>query len=315
MKISTFSFTEEGRKLENRICQLLMDERFRDESLVLTHEDISNVSAAFDEVDCLIFIGATGIAMRKVAPLLSDKLLDPAIIVVDEAGQFVIPLASGHVGGANGLAKLLATKLEAIPVITTATDVEGVFSVDEFAAANNLTISDRTGIRKVAKKLLTGESVSIAFEDDVVVSSKLAGDPLLGLLMRPYVVGMGCKKDKDVEQVEAFFLETLEALSIDVKNVVALASIDVKANEPALVELARKYDLKFVTYSAKALSSVEGDFEESAFVEATVGVSDVSARAAKCAGKEGSFVLKKDKRDGMTISVFEKLRRVNLSYE
>jgi len=315
MKISTFSFTEEGRKLENRICQLLMDEHFRDESLVLTHEDISNVSAAFEEVDCLIFIGATGIAMRKVAPLLSDKLLDPAIIVVDEAGQFVIPLASGHVGGANGLAKLLATKLEAIPVITTATDVEGVFSVDEFAAANNLTISDRTGIRKVAKKLLTGESVSIAFEDDVVVSSKMAGDPLLGLLMRPYVVGMGCKKDKDVDQVEEFFLETLEALSIDVKNVVALASIDVKANEPALVELARKYDLKFVTYSAKELSSVEGDFEESAFVEATVGVSDVSARAAKCAGKKGSFVLKKDKRDGMTISVFEKLRRVNLSYE
>lgn len=316
-RISTFSFTEEGKKTEDKLSEILISISFRGEKLIASKKRSKEVESAFLESDCLIFVGATGIAVRLTAPFLKDKLSDPAIIVVDEAARFVIPIASGHVGGANGLSKLIAKALGAQAVITTATDVEGVFSVDEFAAENNLLISEKSAIKHVAKKLLTGQAVSIAFSDDVIVSgdSSDKDNCMLQLLMRPYVVGMGCRKGKDFESLEKLFLDTLDELEIKCENVMALATIDVKSHEDGLLKLCEKYKLRFMTYSAEELNAVEGDFPESAFVRDTVGVSNVSMRAAKACGGTGKFVLENEKKDGMTISVFEKYRRVNLSYE
>lgn len=319
MNTSIFSYTEEGFKVQQNIEKILGLIRFRGENISIKRSvRCSNeVKDAFSDSQCIIFVGAAGIAVRLSAPYLKDKLTDPAIIVVDEGMNFVIPLASGHVGGANSLSKLIADKLNATPVITTATDVEGVFSIDEFAAANGLFINKRDGIKKVAKKLLNGEAVSIAFSDDVIVSTvaENSDENLLSLLMRPYVVGMGCKRGKAKEEVEQYFLDTIKHLNIDIKNIIAIASIDIKKDEEAFIYLSEKYKIPFVTYTADELNNVEGEFESSEFVAKTVGVSDVSQRAAKKCGGAGTFVLKKDKRNGMTISVFEKLRRVNLSYE
>ena len=90
----------------------------------------------FWQYDALIFVGAAAIAVRSIAPCLKDKLTDPAVLVVDEKAQYVIPLLSGHVGGANALASRLAADLQALPVITTATDIQGLFAVDVFAVKN-----------------------------------------------------------------------------------------------------------------------------------------------------------------------------------
>ena len=81
--------------------------------------------------------------MRSIAPCVRDKLTDPAVLVVDEKGQYVVPILSGHVGGANGLARQLAADLQALPVITTATDIQGLFAVDVFAVKNRLILTDR----------------------------------------------------------------------------------------------------------------------------------------------------------------------------
>ena len=91
----------------------------------------------FQKSDALIFIGAVGIAVRAIAPHCKSKATDPAVIVLDERGRFSIPILSGHLGGANDLAKKLASICGAVPVITTATDIEGVFAVDEWAKAQN----------------------------------------------------------------------------------------------------------------------------------------------------------------------------------
>lgn len=107
----------------------------------------------------MLFVGAAGIAVRAIAPLVKDKLTDPAVLVMDEAGQFVIPILSGHVGGANELARLIAGLCQAVPVITTATDVNRVFAVDVFAAKNSLIIADREAARHVAMDLLEGREV------------------------------------------------------------------------------------------------------------------------------------------------------------
>ena len=109
----------------------------------------------------LVFIGACGIAVRAIAPWVTDKLHDSPVIVMDEQGQHVIPLLSGHVGGANELALRLSEAIGAIPVITTATDLHGSFAVDLFAKKNDLWIHNKEGIAKVSAKVLEGEEITM----------------------------------------------------------------------------------------------------------------------------------------------------------
>ena len=317
IRTALIAFTDTGKALSARIAEALSGMRFRDETIEAAVYPHQETKAAWEECRALVFIGASGIAVRYVAPLLTDKLHDPAVIVIDELGRFVIPLLAGHVGGANHFARLLAEKISAVPVITTATDVEGVFSVDEFAAENGLKISAKSRIKPVAKMLLEGKPVNLALADDVIVSGDESDIDrcILHLMMRPAVVGMGCRRDKDPAELEAYFLETLGKLGVELRHVACVASIDVKKDEKALTALCAKYDIPLRTYSAEELREVPGEFEGSAFVEKTVGVSDVSARAAARAGGAGKFLLKKDSRDGMTISVFEKYRRVTFDYE
>ena len=118
----------------------------------------------FADSGLLIFVGATGIAVRSIAPHLRSKKTDPAVLCVDERGSYVISLVSGHIGGANAQAALLAQGLQAVPVITTATDLGGRFAVDVFAGANDLQIASMTLAKYVSAALLDGESISFASE-------------------------------------------------------------------------------------------------------------------------------------------------------
>ena len=316
IRLGLISFTEKGGQLKDRLMDLAPGWSFRGEQMEAVAYGPKEHERAFTECRVVVFIGACGIAVRYIAPLLTDKLHDPAVIVIDEGGRFVIPILSGHVGGANAVSRMIADDIGAEAAVTTATDVEGVFAVDEFAAGNGLKISEREKIRPIARMLLTGKPVNMAVADDVIISSDASDIDkcILHLMVRPYVVGMGCRKDKDPSELEAYFMETLERLDIRTGHVCALASIDIKKDEPALTMLAKKLDIPFMTYTADELQSVEGDFAHSDFVEKTVGVSDVSARAAKACGRSGHFLLKKDSRDGMTVSVFEKYRRITFDY-
>ncbi len=117
---------------------------------------------AFAEFDALVFVGATGIAVRSIAPFLKSKTSDPAVLCVDELGKFVIPLVSGHIGGANELAARLAGALGAVAVITTATDLNGRFAVDVFAKKNQLWISDMKLAKQISADILDGKKIGFA---------------------------------------------------------------------------------------------------------------------------------------------------------
>ena len=111
--------------------------------------------------DAIIFVGATGIAVRAIAPFIHGKAVDPAVLVIDEAGRYVISLLSGHLGGANALARTAASLIEAKPIITTATDAESAFAVDTFAKENGFLLTDRRKAKEVSAKVLRGEKLRI----------------------------------------------------------------------------------------------------------------------------------------------------------
>lgn len=315
MKVIIYSFTDRGRALAKRLATFLSDLDNKIYENVLISEQTKLTQEIFDDYGMLIFVGAVGIATRLMAPYIKDKLTDPAAIVIDENGQFVIPILSGHVGGANKEAKVIAELLNATPVITTATDINNIIAVDEFAAANKLQIFNRDNIKKVSSGLLKGKKVNISFDDDVLVTSEREIDKeILGLLYSPIIIGLGMRRGKSFLELKEFVERELNELGIVSDEIMAIATIDIKKDEVGLIELANYYKLPLYFYSAEELSEVPGDFEESEFVETVTGVSDVSARAAVKLGQNGRFLLKKKKENGMTISIFKKFRRVTFEY-
>ncbi len=122
----------------------------------LTRELTDWVGGCFHRGEPLLLVGACGIAVRAIAPFVRDKLTDIPVLVMDEKGAYVIPVLSGHYGGANELARLIADAVGAAPVITTATDVNRLFAVDVFARKNNLSIANRQAIASVSAKILEG---------------------------------------------------------------------------------------------------------------------------------------------------------------
>lgn len=341
MTISIISFTQKGIQLSEKIAQKLEGT----ESLLYTkcslydkeNPDIRFVDEKItqwaghqmQENNVLLFIGACQIAVRAVAPHITDKLHDSPVLVADEKGRYVIPILAGHIGGANELALVIAQTIGAEAVITTATDVNRQFAVDLFAKKNELFLVNKEGIAKVSSKVLAGQTVTIAIETghvqqntcwpqqlrragyppiqpvDIVVSSEERPfDAAILLKPREYVIGMGCKKNKEADKIAAFIRQSLEEAGIADTQIAALASVVLKSKEPGLLAWSRQQNIAFITYTAEELQEVTGDFQGSDFVREKTGVDNVCERAAlKAAGKDAVLVYQKHAQDGMTVAV------------
>ncbi|MBO4776272.1 MAG: cobalamin biosynthesis protein [Lachnospiraceae bacterium] len=350
MKLSIISFTNKGANLSLKIKDLLKEGDFEctlysacsfvdDERINKTEDKLTEwCKKRFEEKSAIVFIGALGIAVRGIAPSVKDKLNDVPVLVIDENGINVIPVLSGHVGGANEIARKIASILDANAVITTATDINDKFAADLFAKKNDLYISDKSGIAKVSSKILEGIDVRICIDDplsfdkedlpeglrsesynaddnfDILVTNdpnKLNAD--LVLYTKEYVLGIGCKKGKDAVEIENFVKDILAENGIDIKTIACVASIDVKKDEKGITEFCDKYGIPFVTYSAEELSKAEGDFESSDFVYEKVGVDNVSERAAvTAAGADSKLVVKKQAGEGKTLAIAKK--KINISF-
>lgn len=162
MKHAKFvSFTEIGAQTAAKAARLLPDflcERYaRAVDLSLSNTSLSRFAQqAMVDCDLIVFVGAAGIAVRAAAPYLAGKAYDPAVVVIDEQGRFVIPLLSGHLGGANELAERLAEGLGATAIITTATDGRAVFAVDSWAKSHECVVFDPENIKYISGALLRG---------------------------------------------------------------------------------------------------------------------------------------------------------------
>lgn len=303
--ISMITFTSTGEALAQKIKErqpkenISITNRHRDKQFSLTEW----TKACFARKDAIVVIGAAGIAIRMIAPFVNDKLQDSPVVVVDEGGQFVIPLLSGHVGGANGLAEQLAEAIGAIPVLTTATDVQQTFAVDMFAKRNHLTIQNRAGIARITSKVLDKEMVDIVISRDLTELSH----GILRLKPKEYILGIGCRKGKSYEELDAFIQKRLTGQQLEKDDILAVASIDLKEKEECLVRWCNSHRIPFVTYSAEILQQVAGNYTASAFVEARTGVDNVCERAAMAAaGEKGELIVSKQAESGMTLAIARK---------
>ncbi len=317
MKLAYLAFTDTGEALANELAQALGGAVSRcRRPLSLDEWTKSNFAAA----DGLIFVGAAGIAVRAIAPYVRDKTHDPAVVVVDECGAFAVPLLSGHLGGANALARRIAAVCGAQAVITTATDRHGVFAVDEWTKRQRAEIQNPNRIKCVSGKVLRGEPISVysawTMDGDTPDGVVMGNDPnscdvrldwhtgegeTLCAVPHVIVLGIGCRKDTSQEDIERQFAALCERTGLCERAVCAVASIDRKQNEPGLRAFCAAHGWPFVTFSAEQLMQVSGAFTPSPFVQSVVGVDNVCERSAVCVSG-GTLAIPKFAGRGVTIA-------------
>lgn len=279
-------------------------------------------AAQFAQSDALVFVGAVGIAVRAIAPHCRSKATDPAVVVLDECGRFAIPLLSGHLGGANDLARRLAKACGAVPVITTATDANGVFAVDEWAKHQHCLVAEPARIKKVSSALLAGRTVRFASDwpiqgtppagvepagDAAQASFALTITPTmtsnaLHIIPRIAVLGIGCKRGTPADKLADAFAAFCAKTKLAPQSIAAAASIDLKKDELGLAEFGQKQGWPVTFYTADELRAMPGQFAHSDFVQSITGVDNVCERAAVLAAG-GPLVFHKFARTGVTFAL------------
>lgn len=272
--------------------------------------------------DALIFVGSCGIAVRAVAPFLTGKTSDPAVVVIDELATYAVSLLSGHIGGANDLTVRLALFLGAIPVVTTATDVHGIFAIDRWAVKHGLKIANPERIKWISARMLAGETIRIqnsfpvtgrlpkgvVFCDkggDVLITHRTRGrEEALRLIPPVVTLGIGCKKGVTAGTIGNAFELILKKAGCHPLAVARACSIDLKAQEPGILEFCRAHGLPYRTFSSQELMAVSGIYTVSAFVKQVTGVDNVCERSAVLGGGAGGRLLTgKDAGNGVTMAL------------
>ena len=242
------------------------------------------------------------------------------MVCVDESGQFVIPLLSGHIGGANGYAKKVAKTLNAICVVTTATDIEGRFSVDLWAKKQGFIIDDMIMAKAVSAQILEKDipllsefDICSALPNGVIsgtngeigiyvgIKRETPFDKTLRIITPVLHLGIGCRKGIQKETIGELVEKVLLENNIDKRSIKCAASIDIKSDETGLLDYCKENNLDITFYSAEKLNGAKGEFTASAFVKDITGVDNVCERAA-IVGAD-NLIVKKTAANGVTVAI------------
>ncbi len=348
MRICILALTETGARLAQRIervsdnATVLLPERGKDWATPASGY-FSRLSAVVPQIfaayDALVFIMATGIVVRMIAPLLKGKLYDPAVLVFDEQGIHGISLLSGHVGRANDLTRMLCKALGSDPVITTATDVEGLVAPDAIASALGLYPTPKSEIQRVNSLLLEKKEIPYYMQKDMIhgefykkalekysIFLRPLGDSgvapnavilaerdstprpgYLYLLPRRLIAGIGCRKNTTRSEIEAALQRACGLVGLSTERIDAYASTVAKREEAGLLELAaaHKCEISFFENEIMQRCIDQHHLEESSFVKKTIGIGNVCEAAALCAtaGQGGRFALVKTKFEKVTVAL------------
>ena len=326
MKGAIFAFSRQGCHTARKIMAACPEVAWQSFTMERFGEsDFSPISPkcygeSFSSAEALVFVGSCGIAVRKIAPFVHDKRTDPAVICVDELGTFVIPLLSGHIGGANALARKIAEALHATAVITTATDINRKFSVDTWATEHGCVISSMKLAKAVSAAILERD---IPLKSDFPVAGNLPNGVISGetgnlgiyltvtdnepfentlrLIPKRLHLGIGCRRGIEKEAIQAAVEQVFRENNLDFRGVACAASIDLKQNEAGLLSFCCEQNIPIRFYTAEELSAVSGDFTPSAFVKKVTGVDNVCERSALMGADE--LIVRKTACHGVTVAV------------
>ncbi|MFZ5943611.1 MAG: cobalt-precorrin 5A hydrolase [Bacillota bacterium] len=290
----------------------------------------------FHRYDGIILIMSAGIAVRVISPYINKKNIDPAVVVMDEKGKYIISLLSGHLGGANKLTKELAQLTGGHPVITTATDINSLNAVDALALKWKMDIEPIENIVFFNKALLHGHKYTFWADKDlqitdidqevknfkeysagnntwnVIISNKkcnnLIGSNNIFLRPRNIMLGVGCKKNFPSEKFRNVVEKFLNENDLSIKSLGALATIDIKKEEKAILDLAQLLKIPLFVYSKEELNSCYEKFpflKKSQFVYRTVNTLGVCEPAALLAAQNHTLLINKTSIEGVTLAVAE----------
>lgn len=326
-KTFIFYITKNGLNLAERIKTLYADAQiFRFKSELVTD--------VWEESKNLIFIMATGIVVRTISPLIRDKRTDPAVIVLDEKGKYAISLLSGHLGGANYLAKEISEFLKGQAVITTASDINYLPSLDIWAKEKGLIIENWADLPKISTifinkgilNVFIDKNLEIELPDglvqtydlgvaNILITNKLIDNTKIRypyLLLRPknLIIGLGCNKGTSAEEIENNIKTVLNDNNLSFLSIDSIATINAKGNERGLREFAEKHNLKILTYTPDQLNTVvnlkPSDFYISNAAFKATGAKGVAEPAAILASGNDKLIVRKQKIGNTTISVAER---------
>jgi len=345
MKIAIVSLTKGGYKLALKLSKNYKNSEIfskyneDDENANIILENFKEiVNDIFSRFDFLIFIMSTGIVVRMIAPLLKSKVSDPGIIVIDENGNNVISLLSGHLGGANEMTIEISKFLGSNPVITTASDVKGKIAVDVFAKKNNLFIKSMKDAKKIASimvndgKIIFKADESVKFKENFTTKNKYLFDeaisaegyvlitnrtvldldmPSLVLIPKNIVLGIGCRRGISFEKLKLSVEKVFEEFNLDCRSLKHIATVDIKRDEEGIKKLSEFLETPLRIVDRNDIRKVENNYEISEFVKKQIGVGAVCEPCAELSSNEpGRFLLRKKSYDGITIAVWEEIYEI-----
>lgn len=341
MKIALITLTNKAESTAQKIAKLLPGEctlytHSKNDDLKVKQNQFLHLRDIMPDLwrkhPVLIFIMATGIVVRQIAPFIERKDKDPAVIVLDEEGRFVISLLSGHLGGANAWSRYLADGLKATAVITTATDSRGIIAPDEYARRFGWSVTPLANLPTLNSRLLGQGHVKVwskhPFQDEHPLrkdlnylfldeSSKENADLIISafpdnaentkvyLIPKILSVGIGCRRGTGTEEIFQALQTALKNIGASLNAVQGLYSIDKKADEEGLIEAAAKLRIPFLTFSAQQIQTVNEmeQLTKSQFVKKEIGVDGVCEAASLLGTKDGTLILPKQKFKGITIAI------------
>lgn len=334
--IAVWCLTSNGKKLGETICRRMKSAHLFASMSLLEPADVTTtgfdrlsdaIADNFNRFSCHLFIFSTGIAVRILAPLIRSKLVDPAVVVLDDQGIHAISLLSGHIGKGNIYTKQIAEIIDAVPVITTATDVNNLPAIDVLAGELGLVIETPEAIKHINMAVLKGERIRIDDPMDLLSDKFPAHFIQTGapdgsgpgvichwhqhqvsretLVLRPPVlsIGIGCNRDTPFEEIRDFLQNTLAAEHISRTAVFTLATTEIKNDEKGILELSRHLSVPVQFYSKEELNSVETIENPSQMVEKHLGVKSVCEAAAILGAGNGRLIVPKRKNRDVTLAV------------
>jgi cobalt-precorrin 5A hydrolase len=317
-----FYITNNGLRLAQSIRELLSDaEIVRYETDVFIEKWSSTKN--------IICIMAAGIVVRVIAPLLKDKRTDPAVVVIDERGDYVISLLSGHLGGANALTRGIADCIGGHPVITTASDVQGKIALDLWAADENLYVEDYKKLKRLSAKIVNGNNVKVRTEHifrsdhipeefdmvrrgehaDIIISSRMIKSDALILRPKNLFAGIGCNRGTSKDEISDTVGKVMEEHKLSVNSIARLATIDLKKDEQGLIDFAEDEGLEIDFFSKNDLNGavLKHNIAPSDVVRTATGAAAVAEPAAILAARKkfhnSTVVIPKEKRGNVTLSI------------